>query len=455
VRAKDAAGNTDASPASYTWSNVQSLVINEIDYDQPTSPADSAEFIEIKNVSGSSIDLSGYSIDLFNDSTDTSYTTITLPSVNLASGDYYVICGNASTVANCDLDSTPNTDFIQNGGPDAVAIKQGSFIVDTISYEGNTIPSKYTETTGTTAADSNSEPFVSLSRYPDGTDTQNNDSDFALKCMTPGIANGVDASSGCYALSINDPTAVTEGNSGTTTITFTVTLSYATASNVTVNYATANDTATAGSDYTSASGTLTFAAGETSKTVSITVSGDQIDESNETFKVNLTSPSSNAKLSATAGATEGVGTITDDDTAGFTLNKTTGSVNESGATDTFTVVLDSQPTSNVEISISSADTGEATVLPATLTFTTANWNTAQTVTVTGVDDGSVSDGNKNTTVTLSIVDANSDNAYDSLADKTVTVTTVDNDTPGASVARKSVEVSMRQKAVQMAVIRLL
>lgn len=260
--------------------------------------------------------------------------------------------------------------------------------------------------------------------------------------MTPGVANSINDSSGCYALSINDPTAVTEGNSGTVTITFTVTLSHAAASNVTVNYATANDTATAGADYTATSGTLTFAAGETSKTIAVTVNGDQVDEgASETFKVNLTSPSNNAQLSATAGATEGIGTITDDDTAGFTLSKTTASVNESGTTDTFTVVLDSQPTSNVVISVVSGNTVEVTATPPNLTFTSGNWNTAQTVTVTGVDDGSVSDGNKNTAVDLGIVDGSSDDAFDALADKTVTVTTIDNDTPGITVNPTTLTVS--------------
>ena len=59
---------------------------------------------------------------------------------------------------------------------------------------------------------------------------------------------------------------------------------------------------------------------------------------------------------------------------------------EAGGTATFTVVLDSQPTANVTIALSSSDTTEATVSPASLTFTPANWNVAQTVTVTGVDD---------------------------------------------------------------------
>ncbi|QLE58891.1 S-layer family protein [Nostoc sp. TCL26-01] len=110
-------------------------------------------------------------------------------------------------------------------------------------------------------------------------------------------------------LSINNIT-VTEGNTGTTNATFTVTLSAASTSAVTVNYATANGTATAGSDYTATTGTLTFNPGDTSKTLTVAVTGDTTVEANETFFVNL----SNA-TNATISDNQGIGTITNDDTA--------------------------------------------------------------------------------------------------------------------------------------------
>lgn len=128
-------------------------------------------------------------------------------------------------------------------------------------------------------------------------------------------------------------------------------------------------------------------------------------------------------------------TIIDDDTVGFTVTETSGgtTVNESGTTDTFDVVLNSQPLTNVVITDTSSDTGEATVNKATLTFTPANWNMAQTVTVKGVDDV-ILDGNQTSTVTLAIDDPNSDDAFDPLANQTVTVTTVDNDTATAALS---------------------
>ena len=93
---------------------------------------------------------------------------------------------------------------------------------------------------------------------------------------------------------------------------------------------------------------------------------------------------------------------------------------EGGYTDLITVVLDAQPNSDVVITVVSSDTGEATVSNSTLTFTAANWDTAQTITMTGVDDDLV-DGTQTSTITLSVEDASSDNDFDGVADQTVSV----------------------------------
>ena len=83
-------------------------------------------------------------------------------------------------------------------------------------------------------------------------------------------------------------------------------------------------------------------------------------------------------------------TNTDNDVAGITVTPTTPlTTTEAGGTATFTVVLNTQPTANVTIALSSSNTAEGTVSPASLVFTSANWNVAQTVTVTGVDDAVV------------------------------------------------------------------
>lgn len=108
-------------------------------------------------------------------------------------------------------------------------------------------------------------------------------------------------------ISINDVT-VTEGNTGTVNATFTVSLSTAGAQPVTVNYETANGTATAGSDYVGSFGTVTLAAGSTSQNFSVTVKGDVLDEPNETFFVNLSN-----SVNATIADNQGKGTIVDND----------------------------------------------------------------------------------------------------------------------------------------------
>jgi Calx-beta domain len=100
-----------------------------------------------------------------------------------------------------------------------------------------------------------------------------------------------------------------EGNSGTTSFVFAVTVSGVPLSTITVDYATANGTATAGSDYTPTNGTLSFEPGVTTKTVTVDVLGNTLREANKTFYVNLSNPSANAYL----GDAQALGTIVNDD----------------------------------------------------------------------------------------------------------------------------------------------
>ena len=113
------------------------------------------------------------------------------------------------------------------------------------------------------------------------------------------------------SLSINS-VSITEGNSGSKTMSFTVTLSSPMPNTVTVNFATANGTATSSggsADYTGVGGTLTFAAGTTTKTIPVTIKGDTNKESNETFFVNLSAPTGGVMILNA----QGTGTIINDD----------------------------------------------------------------------------------------------------------------------------------------------
>lgn len=114
------------------------------------------------------------------------------------------------------------------------------------------------------------------------------------------------------AISISD-VAAQEGNTGLTPFVFTVTLSEASSQTVTVNYSTSGsgqpNSATAGTDYNGVSGTLTFAPGETAKTITVNVIGDDEPEAyEETFLVNLTAP-----VNATIADGQGLGRIQNDD----------------------------------------------------------------------------------------------------------------------------------------------
>jgi hypothetical protein len=107
-------------------------------------------------------------------------------------------------------------------------------------------------------------------------------------------------------------------------------------------------------------------------------------------------------------------TNSDNDAAGITVSPTGGLVTtEGGGTATFTIVLTSAPTGSVVVNLSSTNPAEATVSPASVSFTAANWSSAQTITVHGVDDSAV-DGD----VTYSIVTSNAastDPNYNNLA----------------------------------------
>ena len=111
------------------------------------------------------------------------------------------------------------------------------------------------------------------------------------------------------AISISDIT-VSEGNSGTVSVNFQITLSAPISQPVTVTFTTGNGTAAAGTDYVSTSGTVTFNPGETSKTIAVLLNGDTVVEGNETFFVELTNATNGIITDA-----QGIGTIVDDDVA--------------------------------------------------------------------------------------------------------------------------------------------
>ena len=188
------------------------------------------------------------------------------------------------------------------------------------------------------------------------------------------------AAAPAQSLRIGDVT-VTEGNTGTVAATFTVTLSAASTETITVAYATGNGTATAGSDYQAASGTLTFAPGETSKTITVLVNGDRLGEPNETFFVNLSSPTN-----ATIADGQGVGTIVDDEPR-ISISDVTKAEGKKGQTTlfTFTVTLSAAYDQAVTMSFrtvnGTATTSDSDYVAKTGTLTFAPGETTKTITI--------------------------------------------------------------------------
>ncbi|MBK8067591.1 MAG: DUF11 domain-containing protein [Rhodanobacteraceae bacterium] len=253
----------------------------------------------------------------------------------------------------------------------------------------------------------------------------------AVTDPTPGNNSATDTTtlSTLPQLSISD-VSLSEGNSGTTQFDFIVSLSSpALAGGVSFDIATANGTATAGSDYQARSLTgQSIPAGSSDYTFSVQVNGDVVAEANETFVVNVSNVVGAGVLDG-----QGQGTIQNDDIAGITVNPTAGLVTtEAGGTATFTVVLNSQPTADVSIGLSSSDATEGSVAPTSLVFTSGNWNVARTVTVTGIDD-LIADG----TVAYTIVTAaatSADSSYNGLNATDVGVSNSDNDIVGITVS---------------------
>ncbi len=211
---------------------------------------------------------------------------------------------------------------------------------------------------------------------PGGATATLNDNDSA------GVCGGV-------SFTIASNGAVTEGTNSV----FTVTKSGTTSSSCSVNYATANGTAIAGSDYTANSNTLTFTSAQTSKTVSVVTTDDATVESAETFSMSLSNPTSGSTLGSPSSATA---TINDNDSTpvcsgvSFTI-ASNGAVTE-GVNSVFTVTKTGTATGSCGVSYGTANGtatagSDYTTKSGSLTFTTAQ--TSQTVSVVTTDDATV------------------------------------------------------------------
>ena len=247
--------------------------------------------------------------------------------------------------------------------------------------------------------------------------------DNAIRIIISGVVIADDEVAG---VTVVPDTGLSVGEGGTGT--YTVVLDSEPSGAVTVTAASADSGAV-----TVTPTVLTFTTGnwDTAQTVTVTAEDDN-DADDESVDVSHTAASSaDAAYNNLAGDVVTV-TVTDNDEAGVTIVPDAGLMSPvgEGGTGSYTVVLDSQPSGEVTVTAASADSGAVTVTPTVLTFTTGNWDTAQTVTVTAEDDNDADDESVDVLHTAASSD---DAAYNGLAGDVVTVTVTDNDDAGVTV----------------------
>ncbi len=299
------------------------VMINELDSDTPGT--DVAEFIELYDGGVGNTPLDGLVLVLYNGSNDLSYLAFDLDGRSTDAGGYFVLCGNAANVANCDLDVTPDTDLIQNG-QDAAAL-----------YTAN-------------AADFPLNTPVTTTNLVDALVYDTSDAD--------------------------DPGLLVLLNAGQPQV------------------------------------------DENANTLGATQSNQRCPNG-----------SGGARNTSTYRQTTPSPGIANTCPGSITLTQSGGSTNvaEGGATDTYTLVLNTQPTADVSIAINPG--AQLTVATSPVVFTNTNWATPQTVTVTAVNDTFVEGAH---TGTIAHTVSSTDAGYNGLSVPNVVANIADNDVASVS-----------------------
>ena len=301
--------------------------------------------------------------------------------------------------------------------------------VDYATMDGSaTAPANYTAATGTLNwAAGNADPMQFVVMLVDDNDA-NVDRDFRVRLSNPMPATGASVVAPQTAtVTITDDedkisfaSATASVTEGAGQVVLSVVRSGSGNGAVSVTVSTANESATAPGDYTATNVTLSWADGETgAMAVNVPIIDDQSEEAAETFTVNLSNATGGIPIGEIDTATV---TISDNDQAGFVLAESGNgtSLSEGGAADTFTIALATQPTGTVTVTIAPPE--RVTADPETLTFTAANWDQPQEVSVQIGDDG-VRQANRTASATITANSAADDN-YDGLTE-TVTVAITD------------------------------
>ena len=414
VTVGDTSADISASPQTLTftssdWDTAQTVTVT----------ADDDSIDEDQEQATLSHTVSGYGSVTSADSVTVTVTDNDTAGVTVSPTDVIVTEG-ASQPYTVVLTSQPTADVTVTIGGESgdVSVNPSSLTFTAMNWNG-------TQTVTVSAAediDALADPAVTLTHTVSGGDYGSVSADDVTVTV---------AENDTPTLSVTDEQAAEDSGA----VEFTVTLSTASSNEVTVAYTTSDGSATAGSDYTATSGMLTFPANSiAAQTISVTVTDDSIDEGQqETFTLTLSS-ASNAALAGGGSALEVTGTITDNDTAGVTVSPTSVSATEGGATGSYTVVLDTQPTGTVTVTVGDTS-ADISASPQTLTFTSSDWDTAQTVTATA-DDDSIDEDQEQATLSHTVSGYGSVTSADS-----VTVTVTDNDTAGVTVSPTDVIVT--------------
>ena len=201
--------------------------------------------------------------------------------------------------------------------------------------------------------------------------------------------------------------------------TVTVRLNIAPGSDVTIPLTKTEQGGASSADYSGVPDSVEFTSEETEKTFDFMATQDDVDDDGKSVKIGFGTLPGGVTVGGTAETT--IVSITDDDTADLVVSPSSLDIGEAGS-GTFTVKLATQPSLAVTVSVTSGDTGAATVSQASLSFSAATWNDAQTVTVSGVNDADTSD--ESLSVTL---EAGSTDVDYSSKTASVSVTITDDD----------------------------
>ncbi|MEA2002732.1 MAG: Calx-beta domain-containing protein [Actinomycetota bacterium] len=207
-------------------------------------------------------------------------------------------------------------------------------------------------------------------------------------------------------------------NEAAATADFTITRTGATAFDTDFDIATSDIEAIGGTDYTSQTDTLTILSGGPSgtTTLAVPIANDDIDELTETFLVTLTNPVEATILKAT-----GTATITDDDTAAVGVDDGDGIfVLEGGAADTLDIVLESEPTAPVTVTLTAA-LDQLTLTPSQVVFDSTNWDTAREISVGGFEDGVDEEDPHTSPISFAVTSADTNYAGANPADVIATI----------------------------------